>query len=266
MQGEVAGHTHTAITAKGANPPTKVTEGSMPPRTKAFVDRLSVSLFAVSWVAAFAHHAPFLLETAPFLTVPLGVLAGYLLADFLAGSVHWLADRYFDPETPILGPMLIAPFREHHVDPGSIGRHDFFEVSGNNALVTTPLVLLLFALPASHDFGSSLTCILGLSLTVALVATNQFHGWAHAATPPRFARVLHAFGLVLTPERHAVHHRSGFDRAYCVTSGWLNPLLDRAQFFHRIEKRFSRDSVKRDSRKAADHANLSPKASKPIDG
>jgi plasmanylethanolamine desaturase len=219
-----------------AGEPEKGTPGKMTPQTKAVVDRLSVALFAFCWIAVLVKHVPALIEPDFLLAFPLGILAGYLLADFLAGGVHWLADRFFDPETPLLGPMLIAPFREHHVDPGSIGRHDFFEVSGNNALVTTPVVLLVFTLPESRDFTASLMCIFGISLTLALVATNQFHGWAHAANPPAVARALHTFGLVLTPERHAEHHLSGFDRAYCVTSGWLNPLLDRIQFFDRIER------------------------------
>jgi len=213
---------------------------AMSPRTKAIVDRLSVGLFGTCWTAALLHLLPHLLESdlrlAAFLATLPAFVVGYLVADFLAGSVHWLADRYFDPTTPVLGPMLIAPFREHHVDSMSIGRHDFFEVSGNNALVSIPLVLALFALPAPTGFGSTFVALFGLSLSAALVATNQFHGWAHAAHPPRLVRRLHRWGLILTPERHALHHTAAHDRAYCVTSGWLNPLLDRVHFFERIEK------------------------------
>lgn len=210
------------------------------PRTRAIVDRLSVGLFAVSWLGALIHLLPALgrsgsAESLPF-ALPLATLAGYLVADLLAGAVHWLADRYFDTKTPLLGPLLIAPFREHHVDPASITRHDFFEVSGNNAGVSVPIVLALFALPAPTGFGTTFLVIFGLSLTAALVATNQFHGWAHASDPPRVAKRLHRLGLILTPERHARHHRGAHDRAYCVTSGWLNPLLDGLHVFERIEK------------------------------
>jgi len=42
-------------------------------------------------------------------------------------------------------------------------------------------------------------------------------------------------GLILTPERPARHHRGDHDRSYCVTSGWLNPLLDQLRIFEHIE-------------------------------
>jgi len=218
-------------------------------RAKAVVDRLSVGLFAACWIAALLYLLPHLVEIdLRLITVLAGLpalLMGYVAADFLAGSVHWLADRYFDPDTPILGPLLIAPFREHHVDSASIGRHDFFEVSGNNALVSIPVVLALFALPVPTGFVSVFAALFGLSLTAALVATNQFHGWAHAADPPLFVRRLQRLKLILTPERHALHHSAAHDRAYCVTSGWLNPLLDGLHFFDRIEKAIDRSPPRR---------------------
>jgi ubiquitin-conjugating enzyme E2 variant len=208
---------------------------SISPRTKAIFDRVSVGTFAAVWFFAFFNLGPHLLENDLRMAAPLGLLAGYLLADFIAGSVHWLADRFFDPKTPVLGPMLIAPFREHHVDAMSITRHDFFEVSGNNSLVSIPLVIAILLLPHPVDFMTTFLVIFGLSLALMLVATNQFHGWAHTLHPPRFVRALHGLGLILTPERHARHHSGQHDRAYCVTSGWLNPVLDGLRFFERIE-------------------------------
>jgi len=211
-------------------------------RRKAILDRIAVLTFAAAWLAAAWVLAPRLDPTLLWIACPIGILGGYLLADFLAGAVHWLADRYFDPETPVLGPMLIAPFREHHTDPRSISRHDFFEVSGNNALVSIPLPLALFFLPEPVDYASATLLVFGLSASLALVATNLFHGWAHAENPPRLSRLLQRFGLILTPSQHARHHAANHDRAYCVTSGWLNPMLDGIRFFDRIEGLIARIS------------------------
>lgn len=223
----------SAETHEAAETPSLLTK----PRTKWVIDRLAVGLFFAIAGLAFLRAAPHAWRPELALALPLGLLGGYLLADFLAGAVHWLADRCFDPRTPILGPMLIEPFRAHHDDPASISRHDFFEVAGNNALVSLPLAVALLVMPLPHDFASTLLFVFGASLAIALVATNVFHGWAHARRPPRFARVLQRSGLILTPARHARHHRGDHDRAYCVTSGWLNPVLDGAGFFRALERR-----------------------------
>ena len=210
----------------------------MSARSKAILDRVSVATFVVASTLMWIRIAPTIISDAHWLVTLLAILGGYLLADFLAGSVHWMADQFFDPETPFIGPMLISPFREHHEDALGITRHDLFEVSGNNALVTLPLVMFIATSPGSSGWASHFLMTLGASLTLALFVTNLFHRWAHSPSPPRFARLLHSTGLILTPARHNRHHGGGHDRAYCVTSGWLNPLLDRIGFFERLERIF----------------------------
>lgn len=203
------------------------------------LDRVAVALFVLLWTALLLRLLPSLPHLQPIWPILAGVLVGYLVADLLSGAVHWLADRYFAPESWLIGPLLIAPFREHHADASRIARHDFFEVSGNNALVSLPLMLGLLALPLPTADGASSMLVfghgLGLGLTAALFLTNQIHGWAHQKAPARPIRRLQSLGLILSPERHAPHHRH-HDRAYCVTSGWLNPLLDRMRFFARLER------------------------------
>ena len=205
------------------------------------LDRLSVWSFVLLWLLAVISRIPEFVRATPsleyLLLFGIGPLAGYVLADFIAGAAHWFADRFFESETPWIGPLLIAPFRAHHVDPQSISRHDFFEVSGNNALATLPVVALLFFVPADASFAARLSFVTIASLTLALVATNQLHGWAHSVEPPAIARWLQRRRLVLTPRAHARHHRS-HDRSYCVTSGWLNPALDRLRLFDALEHIF----------------------------
>jgi ubiquitin-conjugating enzyme E2 variant len=201
----------------------------------AIVDRISVGLFLVCWSLVIARLGPELVASERWGAITFGLLAGYLAADFVSGSVHWLADRYFDPRTPVLGPMLIAPFRDHHVDAMGITRHDLFEVSGNNGLATLPLALALWLFPLPASLGGTAIASMGISLGLAIFATNFLHRWAHTPDPPRAIRPLQRLRLVLSPEAHARHHAANHDRAYCVTSGWLNPLLDRYRFYSHIE-------------------------------
>lgn len=218
-------------------------QGSISLSRKALIDRISVMTFVVAWTLMILRVATEMIAgtTGPvgLFVLLLGIVAGYLLADLLAGVAHWIADRFFERDTRILGPMLIAPFREHHDDPLKITRHDFFEVTGNNALITIPVVLLVAVFPISDGPLDHFLLTIGASSTLFLFLTNQFHRWAHMPVPPGPVRWLHATGLVLTPSRHARHHQGLHDRAYCVTSGWLNPLLDGLGLFDRLERAFS---------------------------
>src|SRR5262249_48704556 len=106
----------------------------------AIADGVSVALAAVLAATLLLRLAPCLPSLDP-LAALLGLVLGFFAADVASGLVHWLCDTYFDPRTPLLGTIFIAPFREHHVDPGALTRHGFFERNGNNCLVSIPLLL-----------------------------------------------------------------------------------------------------------------------------
>lgn len=169
--------------------------------------------------------------------IPLGMVGGYLWADFVSGFVHFLADNFGSVRTPFLGPVFFRTFREHHVDPEAITRHSFLEVNGANCLVSIPFAATTFY------FCPVRTSLFGLAFATFMVLflfgiflTNQFHRWAHLPVRPGWLRRLQATGLILTPEGHALHHKPPYDTYYCITSGLLNPLLARTRFFERIKE------------------------------
>jgi hypothetical protein len=174
-------------------------------------------------------------STSGWLWVGITALTGYLGADFLSGVVHWAGDTIGDEATPFLGKNFVMPFRQHHVDPKDIARHDFVETNGNNCIVAlAPLGLAYLLMPCQTGFGFYAATLMGF-LCLFIVATNQFHKWAHSDTPPRFARALQRWGLILSPAHHNVHHALPHDRHYCITVGWMNPLLNRIGFFRAAE-------------------------------
>ncbi len=165
------------------------------------------------------------------------LLVGYLGADLLSGTVHWFCDSFFSERTPLLGPIVIQPFREHHTHPQRILHYRFIDQDTTNFFLMTPLLgwALYAQAPHSGHHGQLVACSALLGLCTGSFLTNLFHKWAHSRRPPKLARLLQQCGLILSPGRHSVHHRD-HSRGFCVTSGWLNPTLDAIRFFPTAER------------------------------
>jgi ubiquitin-conjugating enzyme E2 variant len=159
-----------------------------------------------------------------------------VLGDFVGGLVHWAADTYFSEDTPVVGPALIKPFREHHLYPRDITTHTFVSIVGNVCILAIPILSLCLYLLWITQHGLLAFAILWTSLmTAATVATNVFHKWAHQEKPSALVRWLQRMRLVLEPRHHQVHHTEPFKMHYCITNGWLNPLLNKIGFFRKLE-------------------------------
>lgn len=164
-------------------------------------------------------------------------LLAVLAADFVSGLVHFLADRFGTPRTPLVGRHFVKPFREHHVDPEGITRHDFIEANGNNSIVTIPVVAGCYhLLPRGEAVWAAVGELSLGSFVLAIFFTNQFHQWAHTAQPPAWVAALQRLRLILPRPQHQIHHTPPYDRYYCITTGWLNAPLQRIGFFPWAER------------------------------
>ena len=202
----------------------------------------ALDLFSLTAAAALTAVSFARIEALPplvwFPLLALAVVAGWAFADFGSGLVHFACDRFGREDTPLLGPAVIRPFREHHRDPSEITTHGFVELSGNNALALTPLLAASGGLAPS--FGEALLPSAAfswlISASLGLFTTNQIHRWAHMTGPPRIARALRRLRLAISAEAHARHHTGAHDVAFCITSDWCNAWLDRARVWARIER------------------------------
>jgi hypothetical protein len=214
------------------------TENTAPPaysRSHRAVEILSIVLVFAMLAAMALRVGRSIQSTGDWVCLGFTTLTGYLTADLLSGVVHWAGDTLGNQATPFLGKNFVTPFRQHHVDPKDISRHDFIETNGNNCIVVIPpLGIAYLVLPSETGFGFFAATLMGF-LALFIVATNQFHKWAHSDTPPRFAMVLQRWGVILSPDHHNIHHAQPHDRHYCITVGWMNPLLNRIQFFRASE-------------------------------
>jgi len=204
-------------------------------RSHRVVEVASIVLVFATLVGIACRVAGAVRTTGDWIYLGFTAVTGYLIADFISGLVHWAGDTLGDESTPILGKNFVTPFRYHHIDPKDITRHDFIETNGNNCIVVlAPLASAYLLLPEETSFGFFSATLMGF-VGLFIVATNQFHKWAHADAPPRLAVALQRCGLILSTDHHDVHHTRPHDKHYCITVGWMNPVLNRLRFFRAVE-------------------------------
>ena len=193
-----------------------------------------LTLWSIMGWGVFRLAQGFSISNIPILLFALVI--GYLAADFISGMVHWLADRYFSPQTPVIGSTFIVPFREHHIDPKDITRVDFIQTNGHNSLVTIPVIGTFHLLPIESGAWWAVGLFSSvLSLSIWIFLTNQFHKWAHVDKAPNWVVFFQKMGLFLSVPAHNKHHSYPNDTNYCITSGVLNPLLEKLNFWRRAE-------------------------------
>lgn len=232
MSASVGNKTNTSPQSSGYS---GVVEHSAP--VHAFLEYSTVLIFPVlfglnlHWAGTRLYEFELLWLIA--LAIPLGVVGG----DFISGIVHWAADTYGSEDMPVIGPSLVKPFRLHHIYPRDICTHGLVETTGNVCILAVPVLslclYLMWLMPESGSLAFVVVCV--ALMAAATVATNQFHKWAHQESPGPCARWLQRKRLVLEPHHHQLHHTQPFDMNYCITNGWLNPLLNKLKFFRRLE-------------------------------
>jgi len=212
-------------------------------RTQRLVEGACLGAFLLADAATVARTA-----LAPpawwMLTMgPAAAVCAALLADLVSGVVHWGCDTWGAVETPLLGRAFIRQFREHHVDPEEINRHDVVEANGTNgALALLPLaVAWLLPYRVAHPTPFAWGTQLGAAIFALLVTfTSQAHQWAHAPRVPGWVAWCQQRGILLSKAHHEVHHRAPHLHNYCITGGWMDGVIERLALFRRAERVITR--------------------------
>ena len=165
------------------------------------------------------------------------LFVGYLLADFITGTIHWFCDTFFDEETPVIGNFIIYSFREHHSYPLLITKDKFIEQDTTSFFILMPFLYL--ATFSEINYLYSPNSIYGhfilIGICIGTFCTNLFHKWAHQRNQKPIIKKLQKLGLILNPDLHKKLHKD-HSKSYCVTSGLMNPVLDYINFYANTER------------------------------
>ena len=155
------------------------------------------------------------------------VIAG--LADFVAGLVHWAEDAYFSENTPVIGKRIIEPNIVHHHLPRYFTRLSWWESSAE--LVLVGALILAVAWPLGL-----LTWQLMLFVVISINA-NEIHKMSHRSRAENgwLISALQDWHILQTPHQHGLHHSDPKNTYYCPVTNFENPLLERVDFWPRLE-------------------------------
>jgi len=191
-------------------------------------------LFFVLWPACFYYYIVLPTTTWSACLLSAGFfLAAMVISDVISGLVHWGFDTWGTIETPIFG-QFIRSFREHHLDAIEMCNHDFIEANADSVLLAVPLLtLFLIFEPRTDVMWGIYSTMVWAALLVCF--TNEFHKWSHSRKVNPVVKLLQDLHLILPPRDHHIHHVSPHEEYYCITNGWMNPVLESINFWRRLE-------------------------------
>ncbi len=160
---------------------------------------------------------------------------GLILADFFSGLFHWAADTWGSVNWPIIGSTILLSFRNHHTDPKGIIRHKFYQRIGDSCIFALPILISTYYINSLSLFAYFIKSIL-LVFLLGIALTNQIHCWAHMKKVPKIIYYFQKTKIILSADKHKIHHNKPFSENYCITTGWLNELFTKIHFFRRMEK------------------------------
>lgn len=210
--------------------------------TKRIFEIISITFFVIFYSLAVYKIATSL-GLGDTVTILVAQFAAMMFADFAGGLVHWGCDTWGSLNSPFVGNSFIRSFREHHVDPYAITRHDWIETNGDTCMLTVPIMAYI-ATQTGLPFIPEENCTLYKFFATFLVftafwvaMTNQIHKWSHQveSVTPSWVAVLQNSGIIMSRPHHNVHHTDPFDAYYCITNGWMNSFLMQVGFWRKAE-------------------------------
>ena len=154
----------------------------------------------------------------------------WIASDFLTGLVHWWQDTYGNPTWPIIGKYVVKPNLKHHHNPRAMITVSYWNRAG--ASIVTAILIIVALLFFNADSWQ-------IILLFAFSSQgNEIHAMAHRTNREngKVIMFLQKIGIIQRRKTHGWHHKAPYDTNFCVMTEYLNPTLNRLQFFDRLEK------------------------------
>lgn len=163
------------------------------------------------------------------IALPLQAAGVVLVADLVAGLIHWAEDAYIREDTPLVGRLIGRPNTLHHHLPRRMARNSWWQSNWD-------LMLVMGLLVAGAAAIGRLTWQVWLFAIVAGNA-NEVHKWSHRTRRENGWLIsrLQDWRILQTPQHHAVHHTNPKEVHYCPITNVLNPVLDRLRVWSGLE-------------------------------
>ena len=139
-----------------------------------------------------------------------------------------MEDTYCLENMPFIGGFICEPNIQHHIDPLDIVRDGTFWTRNKLQWLTCGalfMVLSLFRLGNIYTFLTLLFASFG----------NEVHRWNHMAKTGPVVTFLKESGLIQNQRQHSLHHKPPYAQYYCALTSQINPILERVNFWRRLE-------------------------------
>ena len=152
-----------------------------------------------------------------------------MLADFVAGAVHWFEDAYVREDTPLIGSFIGKANVIHHHLPRYMTRNNWWQSSWDLLVFA---VLVAFGAWKLHLLTWQVWWFAAISANA-----NEVHKWSHRTRKEngRVITGLQYLRVLQTPHHHAVHHTNPKNVRYCPVTNLVNPILDHLRFWDGLE-------------------------------
>lgn len=157
----------------------------------------------------------------------LNILICILIADFITGAFHWIEDSYFEINDSWLSKNIGQPNILHHKYPLLFTMSNFVQRNYLQWIAVGIVVSVAYLI----GWYSHYLLLIGVLTSMA----NEVHKWSHSVKNTWIIELLQDMCILQTKSHHMKHHKKPYNRNYCILTNWLNPILDRIQFWRFLE-------------------------------